>query len=128
MKKYALTVIGGGAGLMVVEAAIGEGLECCLIEEGKFGGTCLTKGCIPSKILVAPADLIRESQRATKIGLEFEMPSIHWDVMAKRMWGQINLSKRVEEKFRRALGVDVLKGRGEFIDSHTMKITDADGN
>jgi dihydrolipoamide dehydrogenase len=128
MGRYDVTVIGGGAGLMVVEAAIKEGLKTCIIEEAKFGGTCLTKGCIPSKILVAPADLIREAQRGSKIGLEFQMPTIKWDVMAERMWGQINLSKRVEEKFRKAKNVQVLKGRGEFLDPHTMKVIEADGN
>jgi dihydrolipoamide dehydrogenase len=127
MKKYDVTVIGAGAGLMVVEAALKEGLKCCVIEEAKFGGTCLTKGCIPSKILVAPADLIRETQRSKKIGLQFEMPLIQWDVIAERMWGQINLSKRVEAKFRKADDADVIKGRGEFVDSHKMKVTDADG-
>lgn len=128
MKKYDITVIGGGAGLMVVEAAIKEGLKCCIIEEAKFGGTCLTKGCIPSKILVAPSDLIREAQRGKKIGLEFETPSIKWEVIAERMWGQINLSKRVEAKFRKADNVHVIKGRGEFIDAYTMRVTEADGN
>lgn len=128
MKRYDVTVIGAGAGLMVVEAAIKEGLKCCIIEEAKFGGTCLTKGCIPSKILVAPADLIRETQRAKKIGLDFKSPAIDWNLMAQRMWGQINLSKRVEAKFRKAPGVDVVKGRGEFIDPHRMKVTEAEGN
>lgn len=127
MGRYDVTVIGGGAGLMVVEAAIKEGLNCCIVEEAKFGGTCLTKGCIPSKVLVAPADMIREAQRASKIGVEFAVPTIKWDIMAKRMWGQIDLSKRVEAKFRKAEGLDVLKGRGEFIDPHTMKVTDSDG-
>ena len=97
MGRYDVTVIGGGAGLMVVEAAIKEGLKTCIIEEAKFGGTCLTKGCIPSKILVAPADLIREAQRAKKIGLEFQKPTIKWDITAERMWGQINLRRKIQE-------------------------------
>ena len=48
--------------------------------------------------------------------------------MTERMWAQINLSKRVEEKFRKAKNVDVLKGRGEFIDPNTMKVTESDGS
>lgn len=128
MERYDVTVIGGGAGLMVVEAAHKEGLKCCIIEEAKFGGTCLTKGCIPSKILVAPADLIREAQRANKIGLQFDMPVVQWDVISERMWKQIDLSIRVEEKFRKADGVHVIKGRAEFMSSHKMKITEANGN
>lgn len=52
MKKYDLVVIGSGAGLMVAEVAMQIGVKCALIEKDKFGGTCLTKGCIPSKMLV----------------------------------------------------------------------------
>jgi len=59
MEKYDLLVIGAGAGLLVIEAALGQGLKCALVEKAKIGGTCLTKGCIPSKMLVYPADMIR---------------------------------------------------------------------
>jgi dihydrolipoamide dehydrogenase len=49
MQNYDLLVIGGGAGLSVIDAAMQNGLKCALIERSKLGGTCLTKGCIPSK-------------------------------------------------------------------------------
>ena len=71
MEKYDLVAIGTGVGTSVLSTALNLGLKCAIIEEGKFGGTCLTRGCIPSKILVYPADMIREAQHAKKIGLEF---------------------------------------------------------
>ncbi|NLP00136.1 MAG: dihydrolipoamide dehydrogenase, partial [Clostridiaceae bacterium] len=64
MKTFDIIVIGSGAGLMVIEAALSAGMSCAIIEKSKFGGTCLTKGCIPSKMLVYPADLVRESEKA----------------------------------------------------------------
>ncbi len=59
MEKFDYVVIGTGAGLMIAETAALNGKKCAIIEKNKFGGTCLTKGCIPSKMLVYPADMIR---------------------------------------------------------------------
>ncbi|NCB44917.1 MAG: dihydrolipoamide dehydrogenase, partial [Clostridia bacterium] len=122
MKKYDITVVGGGAGLFVAEAAIGLGMRCALVEEAKLGGTCLTRGCIPSKILVAPADLIRESQRAGKVGLEFTPPRMDWSAISQRMWGQINVSKKVDAKLARVENMDVYYGTGSFMGEHRMKV------
>ena len=76
MQKFDLIVIGSGAALIVLEAALAQGKKCALIERHKMGGTCLNRGCIPSKILVHPADLIRESERSGKIGLKIEPPVV----------------------------------------------------
>ncbi|MCI7223995.1 MAG: FAD-dependent oxidoreductase, partial [Fusobacterium sp.] len=60
MKKYDVIVIGTGAGNIVTDAALDSGLKVAQIEKGKFGGTCLTRGCIPTKVMVTVADFIRE--------------------------------------------------------------------
>ena len=73
MKHYDLIIIGSGSGLMVLEAALAKGLSCAIVERSKFGGTCLTKGCIPSKMLVYPADLIRDAEQASRIGVQLEL-------------------------------------------------------
>ena len=70
MEKYQLVVIGSGAGLNVLSTGMQMGLKCALLEDTKLGATCLTRGCIPSKILVHPADLIREAQHAKKGGAQ----------------------------------------------------------
>ncbi|MHA2400464.1 MAG: FAD-dependent oxidoreductase [Promethearchaeota archaeon] len=62
METYDFVVIGSGAGLSILNVGLQAGLKCALVEESKLGGTCLTRGCIPSKVLVHPADLIREAQ------------------------------------------------------------------
>ena len=79
MKTYDLVVIGSGAGLNVLNVRIQVGMNCALIEDTKIGATCLTRGCIPSKILVHPADLIREAQHAKKVGIQFEIKKTDWD-------------------------------------------------
>ena len=50
MNHYDMIVIGTGAANIILEAAQLAGKRCAQIERGKFGGTCLTRGCIPTKV------------------------------------------------------------------------------
>ena len=63
-KHYDLVVIGTGAANIVVDAAVRQGLHIAIVEKGKFGGTCLNRGCIPTKILVTAANYVREIKEA----------------------------------------------------------------
>ena len=128
---FDLVVIGTGAGLMVAEAAAKQGLDVAIIEKGKFGGTCLTKGCIPSKMLVYPADMLREAERAYKVGLSYGKPEIDWPMISKRVWDRINFSKEIEQlkSAKRWTKIDILdlfytmlpnfghKETGKYLDS-----------
>ncbi|MGB9300090.1 MAG: FAD-dependent oxidoreductase, partial [Anaerolineae bacterium] len=70
MEKYDLIVIGSGAGMNVASKAVHARMKVAVVEHGLMGGTCLNTGCIPSKILLHPADVIRELEEASKIGVE----------------------------------------------------------
>nr|MDO8115384.1 dihydrolipoyl dehydrogenase [Candidatus Sigynarchaeota archaeon] len=124
MITYDLCTIGSGVGLTVLSRAISAGWKCALVEPGKIGGTCLTRGCIPSKVLVHPADLIREAKHAKKIGLDFrlENSSIDWDMIASRMWSQIDESKEMEAGLKEVKNLDVYRGIGEFTGKYEMKV------
>ena len=119
---FDLVVIGTGAGLTVAEAAAKQGLEVAIVEKGKFGGTCLTRGCIPSKMLVYPADMIREAERAHKVGLTYDKPRVDWGLISRRMWDRINVSQDIEETFSNIPNVVCFKGEGFFTDEHTMRV------
>ncbi len=69
MEKFDVIVIGAGAGENVLSATLAAGLNVALVEHGPPGGTCLNNGCIPSKILIYPADVIRMAQDANAVGL-----------------------------------------------------------
>ena len=122
MKTFDIIVIGSGAGLMVIEAALASGMSCAIIEKSKFGGTCLTKGCIPSKMLVYPADLVRESERADRVGIGFSKPIVDWDKISKRMWNQINYSTKMEQGLKQVKNLQVYKGIAEFTGKKTLRI------
>ena len=71
MEKYELAIIGGGPGGYEAALAAAEyGLKTVLIEQAALGGTCLNRGCIPTKTLLHAANLLREVDRAAVFGLE----------------------------------------------------------
>ncbi len=126
-KSYDLVVIGSGAGLSVLDAGLQRGLKCALVESGKMGGTCLTRGCIPSKILVYPADVIRQAEQARMIGVELTLNRIDWELISRRMWKKIDYSKQLEKSLATAAGLTVYRGTGEFTGKFRMRVRFDDG-
>ncbi len=88
MKNYDVIVIGAGVGLTVVFKALSGGTKVALVEKGKVGGTCLNVGCAPSKILIYPADLIREIEEAKRLGIHAKIIRIDFGSIMKRMGGR----------------------------------------
>lgn len=127
MNEFDLAVVGSGVGLSLIEAALQRGLTCVLVEEGKFGGTCLTRGCIPSKILVQPADLIREAAHAAKTGLDFQLAGLDWSAIGQRMRRKIDGSKGIETSLAGMAGLTVFKGTGAFTGPLEMRVTAHNG-
>jgi len=128
MEKYDLVIIGSGAGLNLMNSGLQRGMKVALVEGTKIGGTCLTRGCIPSKILVHPADLIREAEHAKKVGLHFKLEKIDWSSIAKRMWNQIDESKLMEKGISTIPSVKLYKGIGEFTGDYEMEVKSISGN
>ena len=61
MEQFDVIVIGSGSGMLVASAAIDQGFRTALVESGKMGGTCINVGCVPSKMLIYPTDVIAAS-------------------------------------------------------------------
>jgi len=126
VKHFDIVIVGSGAGLMVMEAALSKGLRCAIVEKAKFGGTCLTKGCIPSKMLVYPADFIREAEESARVGIRTARPEIDWDAISKRMWEQIDFNKSIETSLQNIPNLTVYKGIGAFTGPNNMCISRED--
>jgi dihydrolipoamide dehydrogenase len=127
METYDLVVIGSGAGLNVLNVGLQVGMKCALIEDTKLGATCLTRGCIPSKVLVHPADLIRDAQHAKKVGIHFKVENVEWELIAKRMWSQINESKQIEDGLSQVPNLTLYRGVGQFTGEYEMQVKSVDG-
>lgn len=128
MEKFDIAIVGSGSGLVVLEAALEAGLRCAIVEQAKFGGTCLNKGCIPTKMLTYPADLIRETAHAKRAGVTFANPKVDWAALSARVWGQIDLNHEIEHELNQAENLKVYHGAGAFTGAHTMQVQLEDGS
>ncbi len=86
MKKFDVIVIGSGSGLKAVWSALGEGLEVALVDKGPLNGTCLNNGCIPSKVMIYPADVISELGDAKQIGVDGSFKLDFGRIMNRVRW------------------------------------------
>ena len=84
-KKFDLIVIGAGSGLHVVSAAAELGKNVALIEENKMGGTCLNRGCIPSKMLIHRADVMDTIAHASEFGISVGKAKAHFAKIMKEV-------------------------------------------
>ena len=128
MSHYDMIVIGTGAANIVLEAAQQKGLRCAQIERGKFGGTCLTRGCIPTKVLVTAADRLYEMREADALGLHAEAVSFDWQKVSARVWQKIDESKDLRQFYLDEPHTDVYEGTAHFIDDHTLEVHYPDGS
>ncbi|GBF48944.1 dihydrolipoamide dehydrogenase [Leptospira ryugenii] len=71
MKEYDIIVIGAGAGTKLVTPPSQIGKRVAVFEKESPGGTCLNRGCIPSKMIIYPSEIIRASEEAEKFPVRF---------------------------------------------------------
>jgi mycothione reductase len=85
LEEFDLIVIGGGSGLDIANAAAQQGLKVAIIEKGRLGGTCLNRGCIPSKLLIHSADIIETIKNAGVFGISVNGLSIDFQKIMSRV-------------------------------------------
>lgn len=123
MKEYDVIVIGSGAGAGIVDAALSNSLTTALVDKGPLGGTCLNLGCIPSKMLIYPADVIAEIQEAKKLGIHAEITGIDFNSIMERMRGTVQEGRsHIRTGIESTTGLDFYEGEGHFIGDHTIEI------
>ena len=86
-RHHDLIIIGSGSGNSLVTPEL-EGLDIAIVEEGTFGGTCLNVGCIPTKMLVLPADRITEAHEARRLGVTVDSApaTVDWPAIRDRIF------------------------------------------
>ena len=124
MKKYDVVVIGSGSGGEIVDAALGNGFSVAWVDKGPLGGTCLNVGCIPSKMLIYPADRVMEIKEAEKLGIKAEIKDVDFIKIMEHMREPIRES---HEHMERGLETPMenfqyYKGEGHFVDDYTIEI------
>lgn len=126
-KEYDVVVVGSGSGATIVDNALSQGLEVAWIDRGPLGGTCLNVGCIPTKILVFPADRIMEIEEAAKLGVDAEVKGVDFEAIMDRMHRIVNHSvSSIREGVRHSQShnLDFYETVGHFVDAHTLQVDD----
>ncbi|WP_046776842.1 mycothione reductase [Streptomyces yangpuensis] len=124
MRTYDLVIVGAGSGNTIVDERFSH-LDVALVEEAAFGGTCLNRGCIPSKMLVHVADLTDGIHEAGRFGVQAELGGVDWPAVRERVFGRLDREAAEGKRGRRdAPNVDVLEGRARFTGDRTLVVGD----
>ncbi|WP_112236653.1 mycothione reductase [Kribbella monticola] len=89
MRHHDLIVIGAGSGNLVITDAFSK-LDVAIVEERRFGGTCLNYGCIPSKMLVYAADIARTVRDAGRYNVDAELLRLRWTDLRDRVFNRLD--------------------------------------
>ncbi len=123
MKEYDLVVIGSGAGLVIVENAMVQGMRVALVDKGPLGGTCLNVGCIPSKMILYPADRVADIENSGKLGIEASVARTDFFTIMERMRKTV---KRGEQHIRKGIsrshGLAFFEGEAHFTDDYVLEV------
>ncbi|MCH9608569.1 MAG: Dihydrolipoyl dehydrogenase [Chlamydiales bacterium] len=123
-KEFDLVIIGSGPGGYVAAIRGAQrGLKTALIEAGDLGGTCLNRGCIPSKALIANADVLRKIQEAEKYGIQVEGVSFDYAQMKERKDSVVGNIRKGLTGLIASNQITVIRGFGKFTSPHEIKVT-----
>ncbi len=123
VRTYDLIVIGAGSGNMLFTAEV-AGLRAAIVEPDRFGGTCLNRGCIPSKMLVVAADAARAVTDARRLGIEAYVDHVDWPAIRNRVFGRIDPIHERAVAYRRSSGVDVYTEPARFVAPRVIQVGD----
>lgn len=84
IQEFDLIVIGSGSGLDVANAVAQGGRRVAIVEKSRMGGTCLNRGCIPSKLLIHSADIVDVIKNAGQFGINVSGFSIDFEKIVSR--------------------------------------------
>jgi mycothione reductase len=125
MKEYDLISIGTGSAMTIVEIMIQENpkLRVAIIDKDEPGGICLTRGCIPSKLLLYAAELVRTIEKVKKFGINSEIKNVDFKKVMERMRNIIDRDiNRIRQSLSTSKNVDYYPETAEFIKPYTLKV------
>ncbi len=125
-----ITILGAGPGGYVAAIRAAQlGAEVMVIEEGEVGGTCLNWGCIPTKTLIASAEVLHKAKNAKNYGLDLEgtiTPNIERIVERKNKVVATQV-KGIRGLFK-SWGVRLIEGRGVIVNPGLIRVSFPDGS
>lgn len=125
MQEYDVIVIGSGAGLLIANSTASHDLDTALIEKTSMGGTCLNRGCIPSKKLIHRAEVLETIKDSEKFGIEAKVNEVHFKDIVNEVNNEIkNQSQEIENNIETSQVIDLYKGQAKFEDNKVIEVND----
>ncbi len=129
MDSFDVAVVGSGPGGYTAAVRCAQlGARTALIEEEQAGGTCLNRGCIPTKILLETVRLHQEICNAKEFGLSVENARIDFGRVMRRKDRIVGQLRTNLEGVFKSHGVTVIHGRGEFVSGGELTVNDGKGS
>ena len=121
MREYDLIVVGGGSGNMLFGPAF-DGWRCAVIEEDRLGGTCLNRGCVPSKMFVVAADVANSARESHRLDVHARFDHVDWPALRDRVFARIDPVHERGIHYRRSNGIDVYESRARFVGPKVLEV------
>ncbi len=116
VRHFDFIIIGSGAGLNIAEPLASQGHRVAVVEKGPLGGTCLNRGCIPSKMLIHSADVVETIKNAHLFGIRVQGYDVDFTSIVKRVTEWVDEDAReIEASFSGSDNPVLFKGEGRFV-------------
>ncbi|MFQ3275042.1 MAG: mycothione reductase [Candidatus Nanohaloarchaea archaeon] len=125
MEEFDLIIIGAGSGLDVASGYANRGNEVAVVEPGPLGGTCLNRGCIPSKMLIHRADVAEEIRGSEKFGIRASIDDIDFDSIIEEVNSEVSGdAENIEHGLENSDQHTLYREEAEFVDEKVLKVGD----
>jgi mycothione reductase len=118
---YDLVIVGAGSGNILPTEEF-DHWRIAIVEAERFGGTCLNRGCIPSKMLVHTADIAQAVRDTQRFGIGAELTGVDWPAIRDRIFGRIDPKHEEAIVDRRNLGIDIFLGEAHFAGLKVLQV------
>ena len=125
MSKYDfdLLVIGGGSGgVRTARWSAGLGAKVAICESSRYGGTCVIRGCIPKKLMVAGSEFSDQIKYFSSYGWSIGQYELDWLRQKSARDQELKRLEGIYENLLSKAGVSVLKGHGRITAPHTVEV------
>jgi len=124
MEKFDFLVIGSGSGLEVANVAANQGESVAVVEKGPLGGTCLNRGCIPSKHLLYHADVLETIERADEFHIDATVAGVAFADIVREVNEEVAAdADSIRNGLRSSSQHELFEGEGRFVDERTVEIS-----
>ena len=124
-----IAIIGGGPGGYTAAIRAAQlNAEVTLIEKERVGGTCLNKGCIPTKVLLHTSGVYQAAKNFESIGIKVTGTKLDWGEVQRRKTEVVNKQVKGVENLLINNNVKKINGEGSFINKNQIKVKESDGS